>query len=123
VDDGEQAAGAADDSAADIVARPAGAEPIASPILFGGDRIVSVPLVIEFGTESWAEVTDGRGERLAYDLQPAGRRLVVRGTPPFAVVLGDASAVQITVDGQPYEITARRRSDNFVRFSVDIAGE
>jgi cytoskeleton protein RodZ len=122
VDDGEQPA---TDAVADVAA-DADAEPPVSPILplaEDAGRVFTVPLVIEFGTESWAEVTDSRGERLAYDLHAAGRRLAVRGTPPFAVVLGDARSVRIAVDGEPFELPTRPRGDNFARFTVDIAGE
>ena len=35
-------------------------------------------------------------------LNAAGRRVTVRGEPPFAVVLGNADAVRLTVDGEPY---------------------
>jgi cytoskeleton protein RodZ len=115
------------ETAADAAPEPGLAEPPAVspalPLTEAEGRVFTVPLAIEFGTESWTEVTDAAGARLVYGLQAAGRRLTVRGTPPFAVVLGDASAVQLTVDGQPYDIPRRRRGDNFARFSVDIAEE
>jgi cytoskeleton protein RodZ len=124
-------------SPADRAEPPADAAPVAAPettpteaaaspalqLREDADRAFVVPLEIELGTESWTEVTDGRGERLAYGLEPAGRRLTLRGLPPFAVVLGDASSVRITVDGLPYELPPTRRGDNFARFSVDVAEE
>jgi cytoskeleton protein RodZ len=115
-----------DEDAADAAPEAGGAEPAVSPILPIAEdarRVFIVPLEIVFDGESWAEVTDGTGERLVYGLHTAGRRLTVRGTPPFAVVLGNASSVQLTVDGQPYDIPPTRRGDNLVRFSVDIAEE
>ena len=48
-----------------------------------------------FEEESWAEITDARGERLLFGLSAAGRVVTVRGQPPFAVVLGNADAVQV----------------------------
>jgi hypothetical protein len=47
----------------------------------------------------------------------------VRGEPPFAVVLGNADAVRLTVDGAPYAIPATRRQGDLARFSVDVAEE
>jgi cytoskeleton protein RodZ len=82
-----------------------------------------IPLAFAFDGESWTEVTDGRGERLAYGLNAAGRTLTVRGEPPFTVVLGNAGSVRLRVDGEPYAIPPARRGDNLVRFSVDIAEE
>jgi cytoskeleton protein RodZ len=112
---GEAAAGAAPDAAAPAV--------VPLPLDEAAGRVLTVPLEIAFDGESWTEVTDGTGERLVYGLQAAGRRLTVRGSPPFAVVLGDASAVRLTVDGEPYDIPPTPRDDNLVRFSVDIAEE
>lgn len=94
----------------------------------GDDRaqavpVAVVPLQFSFEGESWAEVTDGRGERLLFGLNAAGRNLTVRGEPPFAIVLGDANAVRLTVDGAPYEIPTAGRQGNLVRFAVDIAEE
>jgi cytoskeleton protein RodZ len=92
----------------------------------GDDRappVVTIPLEFSFERESWTEVTDARGERLAFGLNAAGRRLTVRGEPPFAVVLGDAAAVRLTVDGEPYAIPTTGREGSLARFSVDIAEE
>jgi cytoskeleton protein RodZ len=84
---------------------------------------VAVPLQFSFERESWAEVTDARGERLLFGLNAAGRNVTVRGEPPFAIVLGDADAVLLTVDGAPYEIPRAGRQGNLVRFSDDVAEE
>ncbi len=66
----------------------------------------------------------GRPRRAAdFGLNAAGRRLTVRGEPPFAVVLGDADAVRLTVDGEPYSIPTTGREGSLARFSVDIAEE
>jgi cytoskeleton protein RodZ len=85
--------------------------------------VLIVPLQFSFAGESWAEVTDARGERLLFGLNTAGRDVTVRGEPPFAVILGDANAVRLTVDGLPYEIPTIGRQGNLVRFSVDISEE
>ena len=80
-------------------------------------------LVFTFDEESWAEVTDARGERLFYGLGARGRRAALRGEPPFAVVLGNAGAVRLLVDGEAYPIPTPGRQGSIVRFSVDIAEE
>jgi cytoskeleton protein RodZ len=84
---------------------------------------VSVPLQFSFDAESWAEVTDARGERLLFGLNVAGRVVTVSGEPPFAIVLGNADSVRLTVDGEPYEIPRTGRQGNLARFAVDIAEE
>jgi cytoskeleton protein RodZ len=84
---------------------------------------VAIPLELTFDAESTAEVTDGRGERLLTGLTAAGRRVTVRGEPPFALVLGNADAVRLTVDGEPYPIPTVGREGSLARFSVDVAEE
>lgn len=85
--------------------------------------VVAIPLQFTFEEESWAEVTDGRGERLLFGLSAAGRDVTVRGEPPFAIVLGNADSVRLTVDGEPYAIPTAGRQGNLARFAVDIAEE
>jgi cytoskeleton protein RodZ len=93
----------------------------------GGDEqaeaSAGIPLTFSFEQESWAEVTDARGERLVFGLNAAGRTVRVRGEPPFAVVLGNANVVRLLVDGEPYEIPASGREGELVRFSVEVAGD
>jgi cytoskeleton protein RodZ len=80
--------------------------------------LAAIPLDLTFDAESWTEITDGRGERLFFGLAAAGRRMTLRGEPPFAVVFGNAEAVRLTVDGKPYPIPQRGRQDGRVRFSI-----
>jgi cytoskeleton protein RodZ len=88
-----------------------------------GASAATVPLQFAFDGESWAEVTDARGERLLFGLSQAGRNVTVRGVPPFSILLGDANAVRLTVDGEAYEIPTARRQGNLARFTVDVAEE
>jgi cytoskeleton protein RodZ len=84
--------------------------------------VTAIPLELAFAEESWAEVTDARGERLLFGLNAAGRRITVHGEPPFAVVLGNADAVELTVDGEPYAVPAARQ-DDLARFSVNVTSD
>jgi cytoskeleton protein RodZ len=83
----------------------------------------TIALELAFDGESWAEITDARGERLLFGLNAAGRNVTVRGAPPFAIVLGNADSVRLTVDGAPYAIPRRGRQGNLARFSVDTPEE
>lgn len=83
----------------------------------------TIPLELSFAAESWAEITDARGERLLFGLNAAGRNVTVRGEPPFAIVLGNADSVRLTVAGNPYTIPRRGRQGNLARFSVDTPQE
>jgi cytoskeleton protein RodZ len=83
--------------------------------------VVTIPLQFTFEQESWAEVTDARGERLLFGLSAAGRDVTVRGEPPFEIVLGNADSVRLAVDGEAYTIPMAGRQGNLARFAVDIA--
>jgi cytoskeleton protein RodZ len=80
-------------------------------------------LDITFEQESWAEITDVRGTRLLFDLGTAGRQSVLRGEPPFTVVLGNADGVRLKLNGQPYDIPRIGRQGNRASFTLDTAEE
>jgi cytoskeleton protein RodZ len=87
------------------------------------DAAQAIPLEFVFNAESWAEVTDARAERLLFGLNAAGRTVTVRGVQPISIVLGNANAVQLTVDGQPYAIPTAGRQGDLARFTVDVVEE
>jgi cytoskeleton protein RodZ len=76
-------------------------------------------LVLTFTGESWAEVQDGEGARLYYDLGQAGSRRMLRGMPPFEIYLGRYVDVSIEMDGRPRAIPAESVRGNTARFTID----
>ncbi|ROR29742.1 helix-turn-helix domain-containing protein [Inmirania thermothiophila] len=52
------------------------------------------------GGDSWVEVRDARGERLVYQLLRDGAVRRVQGEAPFRVLLGNAGAVRLELNGQ-----------------------
>jgi cytoskeleton protein RodZ len=89
----------------------------------GGGRSLVVPLELTFDQESWAEVTDARGERIYYGLGTAGKHAQMRGEPPFAVVLGNAAGVKIVVDGEDFAVPAKGKPGEYARFSVNVVSD
>lgn len=71
-----------------------------------------------FAEDSWAEVTDARGEQLVYGLMQAGEREAVAGAGPLSVLLGNAAGVRVRVDGEPYSIPAAARRGDLAEFTV-----
>jgi cytoskeleton protein RodZ len=61
-------------------------------------------IALHFDEESWVEIRDASGKVLLSQLNPAGSAKVVQGTPPFAVVVGNAQHVQLTYDGHPFDL-------------------
>lgn len=62
-------------------------------------------LHVAFSAECWLEVSDAQGDVLATDLQRAGSQIVLQGTEPFQVKLGNAAAASITLNGVAVVIT------------------
>lgn len=60
-------------------------------------------LVLRFSGESWVEVADVTGRRMAYRMGNASDVLRLRGLAPFDILLGNAPNVSIEYNGKPYE--------------------
>ncbi len=71
-----------------------------------------------FAEDCWAEIFGGDDQRLFYGLGRAGARSRFTATPPMTVLLGNAGAVEISVNGQAYPIPAGARQGNLARFVV-----
>jgi cytoskeleton protein RodZ len=54
-------------------------------------------------------VKDGAGRLLIASLSPAGSERVLRGQPPFEIVIGNASSVKLTYDGKPVDLRPHTR--------------
>ncbi|MGD2166577.1 MAG: DUF4115 domain-containing protein [Gammaproteobacteria bacterium] len=83
----------------------------------------SVAMVFEFSAESWFELTDARGRRIYYDLADAGSRLRFMALPPARVLIGNADAVSITVDFEPYAVPSSSLRGNVASFVIDAAAD
>lgn len=92
---------------------PAAQEPVRPAI--PEDR---VQVVFAFEVDSWLEVRDADGRRLAYEMGRGGRSRTVSGRPPLSVSLGQFKGVAITVDGRPFSIPDTAIRGNTARFSV-----
>jgi cytoskeleton protein RodZ len=77
-----------------------------------------ISLDLTFDSESWAEITDARGQRLFFELGTTGRHAVMRGEPPVAVTFGNGDAVRLIVDGEPYPIPKQGRQGKLARFTI-----
>lgn len=57
-------------------------------------------LVMTFNDESWVEIHDAEGERIAFGVKKAGYVMTVSGVEPFSIVLGKHQVVDITLNGE-----------------------
>jgi cytoskeleton protein RodZ len=79
-------------------------------------------LTLELNGESWVEVYDSGGTRLFYDVASANSVQSIEGRPPLRVILGNAGAVSVQVDGQVREIPANAVNGEGARFVVNRSG-
>lgn len=78
-------------------------------------------LVIEANEESWAEVVDANGYQLLYYLLHPGKAHRLQGLAPFRVFLGNAPAVDLSLNQERFDHTPFQRRNNTARFSVAAA--
>jgi len=118
-------------AAADAVARPApaasGAAP-ASPVAAVAPKIQPPTtvsrgsaagdasrhrhqLIFMFDQDSWVEVKDGEQHIIFSQVNPAGTRQIVNGSPPFDLVIGNASGVHVQYDGHAIDLTPDTRAE------------
>ena len=63
-------------------------------------------LAFRFGAESWVEVRDGSGTIVYSGVNRAGSTRTVQGSPPFALVIGNAANVSLEFEGKPVDLAA-----------------
>jgi cytoskeleton protein RodZ len=77
-----------------------------------------VRMEIVFVAESWVEVRDGEGNTQFSGTVPAGSTRGFEAQPPVEVVVGNASGVQITYNGKPFDVAAHA-TRNIARFRLE----
>jgi cytoskeleton protein RodZ len=79
-------------------------------------------LVLRFSGESWVEVADVTGRRMAYRMANALDVLRLRGLAPFDILLGNARNASIEYNGEPYENIPISRT-NVASFRLGGSGD
>jgi cytoskeleton protein RodZ len=102
--------GAVPDALAAAVPSPPSASPDFSP--------GALQFELRFVEDCWTEVYDAGGARIYYGLGLAGTRAELAANPPIDVLLGNAGAVSMLVDGVPFTIPRTSRQGNLARFTV-----
>ena len=77
----------------------------------GGSSAPDQSLHFMFRNESWVEVRDGLGKVVYSNLNAPGSERVVRGDPPFSLVIGGASGVQLSYNGSRVDLAAYATED------------
>lgn len=66
-------------------------------------------LVVRTMGEAWIEIKDSSDRMLVSSLNPPGSERVVRGRPPYSVVIGNPAEVTVTYDDKPIELMRHAR--------------
>ena len=59
----------------------------------------------------WIEIRDSADRMLVSSLNPPGSERVVRGKPPYSLVIGNASNVTVLYDDKPIDLAPHTRQD------------
>jgi len=97
-------------------AAPAASEPTAPAAPAG-----QLQLTLRFSGLSWVEVSDTTGRRLLQGLYADSAR-TLSGSPPLRLVLGNAPAVALQLNGQPLPLAGLARRDGSARVLIDAEG-
>jgi cytoskeleton protein RodZ len=68
-------------------------------------------LVVRTDGEAWIEIRDSSDRMLVSSLNPPGSERVVRGKPPYSLVIGNASNVRVTYDDKLIDLAPHTRQD------------
>jgi cytoskeleton protein RodZ len=68
-------------------------------------------LVVRTDGEAWIEIKDSADRMLVSSLNPPGSERVVRGKPPYSLVIGNASNVTVFYDDKPIDLAPHTRQD------------
>ncbi len=104
------------------VAAPVDAMPEPAPQPLTADTVVAEPpepvAVLKFTGECWIDVRDSAKTFKVVGKQRAGKEIVLDGKPPYKIILGNASQVQLLVNGRPYDLSPYTRG-NVAKLTFD----
>ena len=75
-------------------------------------------LNLTFTASSWVSVTDHDNKELFNKSQLAGSQSMIEGMPPFTIVIGNASGVQLTYNDKPVDLVPYTKA-NVARFTLE----
>ncbi len=85
----------------------------AAPVTGGAGQIT-----MAFNAPCWVDVRDSERKFKLFGEMAKGTYKVLGGQPPYKLVIGNARAVTITVDGKPFDLS-RYAKGNVARFTLD----
>ena len=68
--------------------------------------------------DAWIEVRQADGTALHNGLLKAGAGLELKGSPPYRLILGNASHVDLSYEGKPQDLAPHIRANNIARLQL-----
>ena len=75
---------------------------------------------MNFNEDSWVEIHDGNGDRVAFGVKKAGYVMTVTGAQPFNIVLGKHQVVDITFQGEAID-TSHFAKNRLAKFTLPLS--
>jgi cytoskeleton protein RodZ len=82
----------------------------------------AVQLDVSFAAPSWVNISDADGRQLLRGLVEGGSTRTLSGSAPLSVILGNAPAVALRLNGQPVSPGALVRRDGSAHLLIDASG-
>ena len=82
----------------------------------------AVTLDFRFAQDSWIEVFDGTGKAVLYDLGVAGSTRTLTAAAPLSATIGNAPAVQLSINGKPAPLPVPEAGQTVIRVRIDATG-
>lgn len=94
------------------------------PVIQGVEKTTATPsdsgnLNFKLTGDSWIKVVDGTGASLFEQLKKNGSEQVITGKRPLSIVIGNASAVNLTYNDKVIDIASYKRQDGTARFTLE----
>lgn len=93
-------------------------EPLPQAVEVVPDRVMPDKLVIRSEKDSWIEIFDAEKKRVMYRLLRGGQSREVEGVAPFSVLLGYAHNVELSINGEAFDVSPFIVKDS-ARFRVE----
>ncbi|PAJ73844.1 hypothetical protein CJF42_13705 [Pseudoalteromonas sp. NBT06-2] len=83
-------------------------------------KVILNKIIMHFSGDSWVEIFDATGERVAFGVKKSGYVMTVNGVAPFAVVLGKQQLVEIELDGEKVD-TSSLPTNRLAKFQLPLS--
>lgn len=96
--------------------RPAQAAAEEDPVASAEPAVEGV--LVRFNQDCWVDIRDSARTFKLFGTMRGGSERKLEGTPPYKVVLGNASGVEISINGEAFDL-ASQTVNNVARFTLD----